>query len=1075
MSLRRHIDKICDEFEARWKAGEQPSLHDFIQQITKESRPALAKELIPLDVECRAVFGSVPDAVEYAMFGDGGVRLAQRVIDTIQTKPQVDGGTASHDAEYAETFIRNKTSWNTADGNAPDDISPQIGPYRLLQKIGKGGMGVVYKAHQVKLNRTVALKMILTGNQAGDDEIARFHAEAEAAAHLDHPNIVPIYEIGEHDGQHFFSMAFVEGISLATQLKDGPMTPRAAAALVKIVTDAIVHAHRNGVIHRDLKPENVLLDVNGHPHVTDFGLAKRMDRDSGMTATGQILGTPSFMPPEQASGKQSEVGEGSDVYSLGAILYATLTGRPPFQADNALNTLMHVLEQEPVAPRQLIPQIPVDLETISLECLQKDIGRRYPTAAALSEELRRFLAGEPIAARRINRGERTWRWCRRNPWPTLVGVVVLFFAVFATTSALTLRHRLWQSLITQARAERLTGNRDAALTLLREAAEIKQGPELRQQAIESIVSPGVSKIHELTIDKSHSDFRISSDGARLYCGNGANRSFETHKCYSLASGESIDKFDALDFESAQTEAKKIRQTFEAASGNTLHSISANSGFGIVLTKTPSVQVWNIPSMAMTCELKIGCTHARLSPGGSVVACFHDEAPNQIKLFLTNDGTPFRNLETATGTKAVVGNFSFNSDASMLVAPGSEGINGLIRVWDVSSGEITAEVDGEGGPQWAGTTRIVSTARGYSSRSSGPALTVWQVSRPTPTIRWDTAIHHVSFGTTGGKVAINGSLLSIHQSENDWLIDKFVENGVEPWAFWGPDGTTLFVDAADRGVPGWSAPQLTLRRDDGEQSQTLALGERFGMKTEAAAKKWRVVNDVSWDAKSQMLCTVSRVNREHIQADPKSSNASIGTRSHETLVELWDATTGARVVSLTEGVENTNDFESVDFGPSGDLIATGSREVVVWDLATKQRVFAAPISGTTIPVLCFNATGTSIIAAPRESASITVINATDGTFLSSLGGHENGVSCMAAHPDGKILASGSADQTVRLWNTETDELLASWKAHDSTIGAMGFSPDGSVLVTGSSGGVAKVWSMTKIRNGLAELGMDWENP
>ena len=290
-----------------------------------------------------------------------------------------------------------------------------FGDYELLEEIARGGMGVVYKAKQVSLNRIVALKMILAGQLAGDEDVKRFHAEAEAAANLDHPGIVPIYEIGEHEGQHYFSMGYVEGESLADKIKEGPLPPRKAAEHTRKVAEAVAFAHDRGVIHRDLKPGNVLLDRNGEPKVTDFGLAKRIEGDSDLTATGQILGTPSYMPPEQASGKVNEITEAADVYSLGAILYALLTGHPPFQADNTLDTLLQVLEREPLSPRLANANIPLDLDTVCLRCLEKDQSNRYGSSSDLAAELKRFLNGEPIVARPISALAKAWRWCRRKP------------------------------------------------------------------------------------------------------------------------------------------------------------------------------------------------------------------------------------------------------------------------------------------------------------------------------------------------------------------------------------------------------------------------------------------------------------------------------------------------------------------------------------------------------------------------------------------------------------------------------------------------------------------------------------
>lgn len=320
---------------------------------------------------------------------------------------------------------------------SPRDVIRYFGDYELLDEIARGGMGIVFKARQVKLNRIVAVKMILAGSFAGPEDIERFHTEAEAAAQLDHPGIVPIYEVGQHEGQHYFSMGFVEGQSLAKKVAEGPLPPREAAEIVRAVAEAVQYAHDKGVIHRDLKPGNILLDQTGKPRVSDFGLAKLTESGSDLTGTGQILGTPSYMPPEQAAAHVSAVGRLSDVYSLGAILYCLLTGRPPFQAASPLETLLQVQNQDPVAPRQFNSAIPLDLNTISLKCLEKDPARRYKSARNVADELRRHLAGEPILARPISSIERGWRWCRRRPlMPSVVAAVL----VVSVTAALVFRH-----------------------------------------------------------------------------------------------------------------------------------------------------------------------------------------------------------------------------------------------------------------------------------------------------------------------------------------------------------------------------------------------------------------------------------------------------------------------------------------------------------------------------------------------------------------------------------------------------------------------------------------------------------
>jgi hypothetical protein len=336
---------------------------------------------------------------------------------------------------------------------------PSVPGYEVLGELGRGGMGVVYRARQAALGRVVALKMVLAGGHAGAEELARFVAEAEVVARLRHPNIVAIHEVGKHDGLPFFSLEYVEGGSLAQRLDRAPLSPGQAARLVEVLAGAVHAAHQAGVLHRDLKPANVLLAPSDRPEavplgaapgpverfepkVTDFGLAKRLDVEAGRTQSGAVLGTPSYMPPEQAAGRAREIGPAADVYALGATLYECLTGRPPSRAATPLDTLLQVLSEEPVPPSRLQPTVPRDLETVCLKCLAKEPHRRYPSARDLAEDLRRFQEGRPVRARPVGRPERAVKWARRNPaLAGLLGVLVvappvsLGFGVYASYRA----------------------------------------------------------------------------------------------------------------------------------------------------------------------------------------------------------------------------------------------------------------------------------------------------------------------------------------------------------------------------------------------------------------------------------------------------------------------------------------------------------------------------------------------------------------------------------------------------------------------------------------------------------------
>ncbi|MEQ1852949.1 MAG: serine/threonine-protein kinase, partial [Chthoniobacteraceae bacterium] len=431
------------------------------------------------------------------------------------------------------------------------DTLRYFGNYELLEEVGVGGMGVVWKARQASLNRIVALKMIRGGILANAEEVKRFHAEAQAAANLQHPNIVAIHEIGEQDGQHYYSMDFIRGRSLHALCDGKPLEPERAARLLATVAGAVEFAHRAHILHRDLKPHNVMMDAEGVPHLTDFGLAKRMDVDSGMTQTGAIMGSPSYMAPEQAQGRNDAVGPRTDVYSLGAILYETLTGRPPFQAATALDTVRQVVDAEPAPPRSVNPGAPADLETICLKCLEKEPARRYASAQEFSDELGRFLRHEPIHARPIGVVGRAVKWARRKPViaslvlgnaATILAIVIGQFIANAKLqksydaleqAEATAKDQLAWSQLRQAKVIRTSdqpARRAQALALLKSAADLEARPrsahtqskhelpspaELRTEAVAALLTEDATIACEMRVTAVPGAVSMDRDGRQV--------------------------------------------------------------------------------------------------------------------------------------------------------------------------------------------------------------------------------------------------------------------------------------------------------------------------------------------------------------------------------------------------------------------------------------------------------------------------------------------------------------------------------------------------------------------------------
>jgi tetratricopeptide (TPR) repeat protein len=460
-------EQVIAAFENAWQRGERPLLDSYLPAAGGERR-ALLVELVHAELECRLKAGHLARADDYLKRYPELAADRNLALDLIAAEYRLRRRTepALTPAAYAERFPhygaelavrlpqaagRPKETADTLVTAHPAPARPAGSPprapavhgYEILRELGRGGMGVVYQARQISLKRLVALKMILAGSHAGPEELARFRREAEVVARLRHPHVVQVYEVGEAEGRPFISLELVEGGSLSRKLNGTPLPAREAARLVQTLAGAVQAAHECGIVHRDLNPANVLLTRSDRPEalsltpdtapaeryepkITDFGLAKQINRGPGETQSGAVMGTPAYMAPEQAAGRTREVGPANDVYALGAILYELLTGRPPFKAATLLDTLQQVMTAEPVPPSRLQPKVPRDLETVCLKCLQKEPRKRYASATELAEDLRRFLAGEPVRARPVGRTERAWRWCRRKPAlaGTLTGLVL---------------------------------------------------------------------------------------------------------------------------------------------------------------------------------------------------------------------------------------------------------------------------------------------------------------------------------------------------------------------------------------------------------------------------------------------------------------------------------------------------------------------------------------------------------------------------------------------------------------------------------------------------------------------------
>ncbi len=696
IDLARRIDAVCRQFEADWRDGCEPRIDDYLVAVSDDGRSALRAELEALERElgrsqepaarpdARPPVASVPhpSTVAEAPTIPPGMTPTSPLPDAAPssvheeaTVPPGNPPRTAHDEPTAALLRQGLPA--TPRASEPTHIR-YFGDYEILREIARGGMGVVFRARQASLNRTVALKMILAGQLADDNDVKRFHTEAEAAANLDHPGIVPIFEVGQHEGQHYFSMGFVDGKSLSQRLAEGPLPSREAAELIRRVSEAIEYAHQHGVIHRDLKPANILLDQNGNPRVTDFGLAKKLQGDSGLTGSGQIMGTPSYMPPEQAGGNRGDVGPAADVYALGATLYCLVTGRPPFQAATAMDTVIQVISDEPVPPRRLNTSIPRDLETICLKCLEKDTIKRYASAADFGGDLRRFLNGEPILARAVGRAERTWRWCRRNPLVAgLTGgialalvlgtVVATYFAVLAHEEAGRANEAAGKAIDESRRADQ-EAHRAHDQEQLSDRRRFIAEMNLAQQAWQ-----------DSNIDLFRQ--RLAAQEPK----RPDDHDWRGFQWYYL------DRLRELDLRTLRGHADSVTSVSFSPDGRT---VASSSGDG-------SVKLWNVATGAEIRTLRGHAgtvTSVAFSPDGNTLASAGKD--QVVKLWNAESGQLIHTLKPGDGVVvSFVLNVAFSPDGRTLASASADG---KVKLWNVATGQESRDPQS---PPWRHARRL----------------------------------------------------------------------------------------------------------------------------------------------------------------------------------------------------------------------------------------------------------------------------------------------------------------------------------------------------------------------------------
>jgi WD40 repeat protein len=957
--------------------------------------------------------------------------------------------------------------------------SPAVPGYELLAEVGRGSMGVVYKARQLSLNRVVALKMILGGGHAGPADLARFRTEAEAVARLQHPHVVQVHDIGEQAGLPYYSLEFCAGGSLADVLDGNPRPAREAAGLVESLARAVHAAHQKGVVHRDLKPANVLLAEDGTPKITDFGLA-RMAGASAQTQTGAILGTPSYMAPEQARGRGNEAGPAADVYALGAILYELLTGRPPFRAATVHDTLLQVVGDEPVPPRRLNPQVPRDLETVCLKCLQKEPGRRYASGDALADDLRRFLEGRPVAARPAGAMGRGWRWCRRNPIVAgLLGAVAaslllgaaaaLFLAVRADQrrqDAEDARHQAdearRQALNEQEETRRqldLARRNLMTAQLLRAGALAKQDLRLAWEVLhdESACPP---ELRDFTWRLYNAQFSKAGNPVATALGSAITVVALSPDGEVVASGGRRGELTLSD-----PDGKQLWHF--AGTGGDVSAVALSKGARLTVFKGGggAVRYCTVGARddSRVLEGAARATALTCSADGALIGTAG--ADGSIKLWDADSG---RERATIPGHAGGVRCLQFDPTGTSLASAGADG---TLRLWDVGTRQERALPDGKA----EGVTGLRFRADGRSlAAAAGDRVIFWDLAtgRRTGLETTHKPILDLAFvgdGTCLATLAADGTLeLWDPQSPVSHLVRKerfgkparaALSNDGRLMAFENQDGV---VWAAEFGRVEEYVP-LTLFR--AQQTPSVAFA--------ADAARVAAVDDggdvVVWD-------TTRRAVAQRFAAPLPSVAELAFSRDGRRLAaggmkgaRVWDTESGQLLATCQGRAADDDEVARVALSPDGALLATTwsswvgnlktgqtlQSQLRLWDVATaREEASLAPPSHPNGPIL-FCRDG-SLLAGLDDHDGLMLWDVTSRQRRSGPEERGDTVTATGLSPDGRALASGHGGGSVMILELPTGQRLRTLKGHAGAVHAVAYSPDGTTLATGGDDRTLRLW-------------------